>query len=291
MTQPLAEVFGFPPDNHTSQAQRHRRLHLCPFNNKVPNCTKDKVSDPLGVCSIHDARGIAITCPVRFRQDWQIAEDAARFFFPPDALWTSLTEIRLNDAHGQSAGNIDMVLVSYDQNGRLLDFGAVEIQGVYISGNVRRPFEYYMDEPEEHDHMDWSGQSGYPRADYLSSSRKRLAPQLLFKGGILHEWQKKIAVVLHSQFFETLPPLEPAVSSDGEIAWLVYDLAHEPSNTYQLTLNETVYTHFSSALETLTHPVPGPIDKFTAKLQSKLEQQLENDEQNPPDAPTLADIL
>ena len=40
--QPLAEVFGFPIDNQSPQAQRHRRLKLCPFNNRVPNCTKIK---------------------------------------------------------------------------------------------------------------------------------------------------------------------------------------------------------------------------------------------------------
>ncbi|MBC6935339.1 MAG: hypothetical protein DWB42_05830 [Chloroflexi bacterium] len=36
-----------------------------------------------------------MTCPVRSRQDWLIAEDAAAFFFPPDTTWTSLTEVRL----------------------------------------------------------------------------------------------------------------------------------------------------------------------------------------------------
>jgi len=43
---------------------------------------------------------------------------------------------------GRSAGNIDVVLVSYDNDGKVLDFGALEIQAVYISGNVRDPFEY-----------------------------------------------------------------------------------------------------------------------------------------------------
>src|SRR5437660_399630 len=50
--QPLAEVFGFPIDNMSEEAQRHRKHRLCPFNNKVANCTKDKASDPLGVCSV-----------------------------------------------------------------------------------------------------------------------------------------------------------------------------------------------------------------------------------------------
>src|SRR5262249_39654221 len=76
-THPLAEVFGFPSDNFSNEADPHRAKKLCPFNNKVPNCTKDKANNPLGVCSIFEKDAIAITCPVRFRQDWIIADDSA----------------------------------------------------------------------------------------------------------------------------------------------------------------------------------------------------------------------
>nr|WP_199245429.1 NotI family restriction endonuclease [[Phormidium] sp. ETS-05] len=145
--QPLGEVFGFPIHNLSQAAQRYRQNRLCPYNNKVPSCTKDKANDPLGVCSVYEGDDLAITCPIRFRQDWLIAEDAAQFFFPETTKWTSLTEIRLNDKNGQSAGNIDVVIVAYDDRGRIIDFGALEVQGVYISGNVRLPFEYYMENP------------------------------------------------------------------------------------------------------------------------------------------------
>ena len=109
-THPLAEVFGFPADNLSAGTERYRNNRLCPYNNRVPSCTKDKANDPLGVCSIYDDEQPVITCPVRFRQDWLIAEDAARFFFPPETRWTSLTEVRLNDRNGRSAGNIDVEL-------------------------------------------------------------------------------------------------------------------------------------------------------------------------------------
>jgi hypothetical protein len=141
--QPLAEVFGFPISNSSVDAIRYRKGKLCPYGNKVPNCTKDKADNPLGVCSILEGRGAAITCPIRFRQEWIIAEDAAEFFFADDVNWTSLTEVRLNDRNGKSAGNIDVVLVAYDALGKITDFGSLEIQAVYISGNVRRPFEIW----------------------------------------------------------------------------------------------------------------------------------------------------
>jgi hypothetical protein len=134
---PLAEIFGFPSNSFLEQAERYRRNKLCPYNNKVTNCTKDKANDPLGVCSIYHKNSPVITCPVRFRQDWLIAENAANFFFRNQANWTSLTEVRRKDANGQSAGNIDVVMVSCDDRGRVVDFGAVEVQAVYISGKVQ----------------------------------------------------------------------------------------------------------------------------------------------------------
>jgi len=286
--QPLAEVFGFPINNNSPKAIRYRKKRLCPFNNKVPNCTKDKANDPLGVCSVREGNEIAITCPVRFRQDWLIADDAAAFFFPPDATWTSLVEVRLKDKHGQSAGNIDVVLVSYDERGRVIDFGSCEVQAVYISGNIRAPFEHYMKDPAKRSKMDWAGQLHYPRPDYLSSSRKRLAPQLLFKGGILHAWGKKQAVAIHRGFFNTLPKLAETTPENAEIAWLVYDLVHsKKTNLYQLKRGEIIYTRFQPAMLKLTTAEPGPVGTFVEHLQAKLDEKLDI---NPPDVLTLNDL-
>ena len=288
--RPLAEVFGFQFDNQSDLAARYRRKRLCPFNNKVPNCTKDKANDPLGVCSIFDGDNVAITCPIRFRQDWIIADHAADFFFPENTQWTSLTEVRLKDKYGGAAGNIDIVLVSYDDHGRVIDFGAIEIQAVYISGNVRRPFQQYMQSPRENAWMDWRSEVNNPRPDYLSSSRKRLAPQLLYKGGIIHAWRKKSAVAIDSGFFRTLPKLRHIPKDKADIAWLIYDLIYDDSSSlYQLRHTDTVYTKFDSALSTITKSEPGNVSGFLAILQDKLDEKLE--ENNPPDAPTLDRIV
>ena len=289
LKNPLAEVFGFPIDNLDKEANRYRKNKLCPYNNKVPSCTKDKANDPLGVCSVFDKEDIAITCPVRFRQGWFIAEDAANFFFPPNSMWTSLTEIRLSDANGQSAGNIDVVLVSYDNHGKITDFGSLEIQGVYISGNVRRPFEQYIANPSKNTALDWSNERNYPRPDFLSSSRKRLAPQLIYKGGILKHWNKKMAVALDNSFFKTLPELPVAEEKDANIAWFIYDLIHnKDKNIFELQKVKTIYTNFQKALDTITMPSPGNVGDFINVLQDKLDEKLDG---NPPENHTLTDIL
>jgi hypothetical protein len=292
---PLNEIFGYPYWNHSELAQRHRKYRLCPHNNKVPNCTKDKANDPLGVCSISEGGNIAIVCPIRFHQDWVVVEDAAAFFFPAGTKWTSLIEVRLNDREGSSAGYIDVVLVAYDDHGHVTDFGALEIQAVYISGNIRRLFERYMENPLSRQNIDWnSPHQYYPRPDYLSSSRKRLVPQLIYKGRILKSWGKKQAVAIHTGFYQTLPKMTEVEPEEADVAWLVYDLVlDEEADIYRLKLQRVTYTPFELALDQITTPQPGPVEGFIGYLQERLDRVLSTsgDDQNPPDAPTLSNLL
>ena len=282
---PLGEVFGYPVSNNSERAKRYREDRLCPFNNIVPNCTKDKAKDPLGVCCVNTGAGSVITCPVRFREDWIIAHDAASFFFDKGVKWTSLGEVRLNEGNGRSAGNIDYVLVSYDEKGTILNFASLEVQAVYISGNLRNPFESYMNNPTTN--FLWEG-ANFPKPDYLSSSRKRLVPQMLFKGGIFNAWGKKQAVALQKSFYETLPKMPTVDQSEAEIAWMLYDLVlNDDSKKLELKLIETKYTDFNSALIHVTSPVPGDINLFMVDLQKRLDNKLSNK----PDAPILGSII
>ena len=277
MKQPLAEVFGHLITDQSNKAVRYRTKRLCPFPNKVPNCTKDKASDPLGVCSIFENSSPVIACPVRFRQNWQIAEDAARFFFAKGTSWTSLTEVRLTDADGKSAGNIDLVLVSYDCCGKVTGFGAVEVQAVYISGNARRPFQAYMSDPAGMASMDWTSERNYPRADYLSSSREMLAKQLLVKRGILHAWGKKTAIAIDRCFFDTLPDMQEVPEGQADVAWLVYDLVADASRKAQaagqvkLALHKVVYSAWPVLLVAEKIPVPEEIRGFTKRINVMLD--------------------
>lgn len=283
----MAEVFGFPIQNESKRANHFRANRLCPFGNIVPNCTKDKADAPLGVCSVFHNEDKVITCPVRFREDWIIIENAAKFAFPNNAVWTSLSEIKLLDGNGQSAGNIDYVVVSYDPiTKKITDFASVEVQGVYISGNLRNAFEAYMKSPNPN--FEWGGRN-YPHPDYLSSSRKRLVPQMLYKGGIFKSWGKKQCVVIQESFFKTLPNLPEVSMEQADIAWFLYDLVLDPNdNQYHLTLSRTVYTEFSKALSIVITPQAGNINDFYSLLQSKFDIK-----QNiSPDTPkTLLDLF
>ncbi len=286
--QPLAEVFGFPVNNTDSEANRFRKNKLCPFNNRVPSCTKDKAKDPLGVCSVYANQKPIITCPIRFRESWVIVEDAAEFFFDEKTNWTSLSEVTLSDKEGKTAGNIDLILVSYDKAGKIIDFGSLEVQAVYISGNIRSPFEYYIETCKKKKDFNWQGKPNYPKPDFLSSSRKRLVPQILYKGGIFKFWKKKQAIALQKDFFETLPELPQAEKKTADMAWLLYDLKYEEKvKKYRLCKSKTVYTQFTPALDKIIKPQAGDISDFVQLLQNKLDEKLEG---HPPDTETLRDI-
>jgi len=201
-----------------------------------------------------------------------IVTDAARFFFPPGTRYLALTEVRLNDKNGKSAGNIDMVLVALDDNDEIVDFGALEVQAVYISGNVKKPFKQYMSDPAAHANMEWPT-LGYPKPDYLSSSRKRLAPQLIFKGGILKNWGKKMAVAVHTPFFDQLPALPEVDPASAEIAWLTYNLNLDTANNrYKLESARAYYTSFQDALSAITIADAGDVNIFIETLEERIKR-------------------
>lgn len=267
--QPIAEIFGFPITNQTERASRYRDNKLCPFNNLVSNCTKNSLDFPLGVCSLNHKNKPVIICPIRFREDWQIVSDAAQFIFNGKVAWTHIGEVRLKDKHGKSAGNIDYVLVSYDDKGRLLDFGSLEVQSVYISGNLTGPFTAFLENPTPD--FSWTQAFKYPKPDYLSSSRKRLIPQIIAKGSILKQWNKKQAVALQTSFYNTLPVLPEFDKAESDLAFFLYDLhSDETTQTLSLKLSRVVYTQFASALEQIARFEAGSITDFTELLQKKL---------------------
>lgn len=268
--QPLGEVFGFPITNETSRAKRYRDNKLCPYNNIVSNCTKNSIEFPLGVCSLNHKGKKVIICPIRFREDWTIISDAASFIFEGKATWTHVGEVRLKDKHGKSAGNIDYVLVSYDEKGRILDFGSLEVQAVYISGNLTGPFTAYLESPSPT--FNWSQAFKYPNPDYLSSSRKRLIPQIIAKGSILKQWDKKQVVALQTSFFNTLPTLPEFEKAESDFAFFLYDLEEDAkTNDLSLKLQRIVYTKFANALEQIAKFEAGSIEHFTEMLQKKLD--------------------
>jgi len=157
------------------------------------------------------------------------------------------------------------------------DFGALEIQAVYISGNVREPFEHFMKDPRRRASMDWSKEPNYPRPDYLSFAQERLVPQLLCRSGILHSWGKKSAVALNRGFFDTLPKLQEVSKGEADIAWMVYDVVPganrngQASRQMELVLRTMVYTKWPDFLKAERIPIAEDIGAFLRRIDAMLD--------------------
>lgn len=139
-----------------------------------------------------------------------------------------------------------------------------------------------MQDPENRWTMNWKNEEWWPAPDYLSSSRKRLAPQLILESGILHAWRKKTAVALDAGFFATLPKLQEVPREKAELAWLIYDLQlNKEQGRYILRKSDVVYTDFQPALDQITKLEPGDVKEFIALLREKLDEKLNNGETPP----------
>jgi len=107
----------------------------------------------------------------------------------------------------------------------------------------------------------------------------------MYKGGILHSWNKKIAVAIHKNFYETLPILDEVPEDNAEIAWLIYDLKNDDeNNVFTLKKINTKFTKFNHSLDILSHTEAGDVNKFLEVLQNKIDEKIL---QNPPDAPLI----
>lgn len=273
--QPLREIFGYPVNNFSADAIHNRQNKLCPFNNKVQECTKDKANSPLGVCSMQEDGQSIIVCPVRFRQNWQVVSDSQEFLLPNATNRAFVSEARLKDDYGDAVGNIDVVVIEPEIN-RILDFGALEIQAVYISGNIRKPFEDYLINPSSKYSQGWAGPN-YPRPDWLSSI-KRLEHQLTVKGSIFSTWNKRMAVAIQSQFydnFRVLHKIEEVDPATADMGWFLYNLRLNPEeNKYNLVLERTIYVSFAEVLKRLSTLKAGEIEAFKTVLEKKLKDKL-----------------
>lgn len=278
MPQPLREVFGFPHDDFREEAVYSRLKKLCPYNNITATCTKDRKGDPLGVCTMLDDGTPIIICPVRFRESWRIINDAAPFLLPDSKNITYVSEPILRDAEKNTVGKIDLVLVEHD-NGDVINFAPLEIQSVYISGNIRNPFNHYMADPSARFDEDWTGPN-YPVPDWLSSV-KRLIHQLTAKGMIIvNAWGKRFGIAAQHQFFNSFPLFKsiPEVPEEkANCAWFLYDLIWDPQkHIYALKLERKIYFSFDDFLNTFSATVAGDMQDFTDILQRKLAKKLKN---------------
>lgn len=285
--QPLAEVFGMLIDNNSPKACRHRNFGLCPYNNRIPNCTKDRTNDPLAICSIFEKEKPTIICPIRFREDWKIIENAAKLFFKEGTKWTTVTDVKMYDKFNTFIDTLEFVLVSFDDSGKIIDFVTLDAQAAFVNRDIRKNFNAFRIDSEKY----FQKKSDSPSfADYTSTIHYKIAPQLIYRGSILHAWGKKMAFTIDSGLLSKLPVFSEVDAKSAEIVWFVYDLVYKQETmSFELELQKTLYTLLEPTLFQITKVEAGDLEDFVAEVQSRLDSHL--DKGYPPTAPTLTDIV
>jgi hypothetical protein len=231
----IGEVFGH--DTAVPATRPTQKLHPCPFRGN--ECAKGNKTDPLGICSLTGGRVATVVCPVRFLEDGIMFRDAAKIAFGQGVTCVAVPEVRvlevLRDGKRKKIGKVDFLLARIE-GGKAIDFAALEVQAVYISGKTIRPaFDRYVRTGVLTD-------EGKRRPDFRSSAQKRLMPQLALKVPIFRRWGKRFFVATDSTFFSELPLMNPQSAGNSEVTWLSYDFERQPDGGYRMQTPKVIHT-------------------------------------------------
>lgn len=262
----IGEIFGH--DTAIPLDAEARRTPFCPFRQSA--CTKQGIVSPLGICSFSDGKTATITCPVRFLDRQRLFVDAARLAFGNYRPCIAVPEVRLLDVPGpersRKIGKVDFLLVLLDGD-QAIDFAALEIQAVYISGRSIRPaFDHYL--------MDGSLRNDAARrADFRSSAQKRLMPQLALKVPIFRRWGKRFFVAVDSTFFGTLPNIRTQTQGNAEVTWLAYPFERKAAGGYQMNDPTIYHTLWDDVLDSLREGQPPEKSELLKELSKQIPKR------------------
>ena len=189
--------------------------------------------------SLTDGRIATVVCPVRFLEGGIMFRDAAKIAFGKGITCVAVPEVRvlevLRDGKRKKIGKVDFLLARIER-GEAIDFAALEVQAVYISGKSIRPaFNRYV-------RFGTLIDDGKRRPDFRSSAQKRLMPQLALKVPIFRRWGKRFFVATDSTFFGELPRITPQSAGNSEVTWLSYDFERQPEGGYRMRSPAVVHT-------------------------------------------------
>lgn len=276
----LGEVNGYPVNATSKKARRAWKENICPFLGR--SCPKANAGS-LPSCSILHNGELRITCPHRLMEaQKEIEKTLSDFFSDNGEDFTVVSEVTIpeeftnsdGDDEETSAGRADLVFV---EKGKGDDRKAhlVEVQTEYISGNISKQIRRFLDNPDDDNQERAKKESARP--DSLSSSFKRLFPQILRKGTIFSskEWgEGKIGVVTPRSFFDSFSRGLPRVSKDeAEVAWVVCDIEYDAKlGRNKVFVADVIYTTLE-AIASASVPSPGKKAKFLEMIDRKISQQ------------------
>lgn len=257
----ILEVFGYPTSLVTDEATKIRTEKWCRFLGK--KCNKDKEANPLGACTIYSDSERVTVCPSRFLENDLIFRAVGKEAFGEGAKCAVFPEVKLlKDVNtGKKTGKVDFLIGEIHDN-TIVNFAAIELQGVYISGNIRDAFEKFLETGE---------QIGGFRPDFRSSGPKRLMPQLENKVPVFRRWGIKFFVIVDTFFSEQLPMIKETSKGNSEVTWLICDYARE-GNIMKLNSISPKYTIFEDVQAALRTDIPPEKSEILGELREKFRK-------------------
>ena len=255
----LVEIFGYAPDDHSSEARSLWNIGGCPFTNK--SCTKINHDQTItyGTCSVTSPYGDIIICPNRlYAKDYsclkRVATDAfgdVPFYMFDEYIKNRGRTSNCVVALGKNSGkevkigrglSMDWMLVEIDET-RLAGYVGLEIQSIDITGNYRDAWHAYK-----------NGKVRSRYEDVIPSSchglnwanvHKRLIPQLIRKGVVFSrtKYAKSglyfiLPEIVYRKFEDVIGADIPTLDAPGKnvLSVFTYELGGKVASGEQRTL-------------------------------------------------------
>ncbi len=208
MAKKIMELFGYSPDDDSSAASEARKQQTCPFLGGPCSKQIGSASNRIrsGVCTITDKdAGPVVICPIRlYADDYSLLSTVAKLAFKvqsvelidgkkvaehqgkKDATWVAVFgkgwggELKVpgRPVRGRKSAGffVDWILARLDDQKRLVEFAALEVQTMDTIGSYRAEREAILGRSE------FDGKSAGPNWENVN---KRILPQLIYKGHLL----------------------------------------------------------------------------------------------------------
>lgn len=270
-----AEIFGYPIDNHSQEAQRIRAKHWCPFLNSKCQKKSRLLEYPFGVCSVERQGEIYTTCPRRFEEQGtiegvsRVLEDIALHYFGDFHNTLVFSEVKL-----PNIGNIDYVLVRHKPMKAVVeDFVAIEFQSdstTSTGGLVQGIRDFF----EGHDLRERTYAFGMNTYDSI----KRSMTQLFNKGIVYETWNTHCYWVIQEYIYANLIRRygfkTEGFSPQHASRFALYNLVKN-KDRFTLTPGSFISTSVDEVYQAMrNNPGLPDKDKFIQTLNAKLHAKL-----------------
>lgn len=267
-----AEVFGYPIDVGSEQAESCRRRHWCPFAEDICDKKSRLIDYPMGVCSVQYGEEVIALSPRRFLQGGIVFRDIADHHFGTRSDLMVFSEVSIPKA--RNLGIFDYVMVKHKPlSSAVEEFVAIEFQTGQTTGtgSLVEALESFMQGG------DIEGES-YRFGLNLADIWKRTFTQVLTKGIVMERWGHKVYWVVqepvYRDFLDRYKLHGMSYDAGFETVFAIYDLKRD-GDEYRLHQtrieSSTVDALFEAFRTNLDVP---PKQVFVEKLEGKVEGQV-----------------